>query len=53
MAISPGPGVTGGSISGVGVAWPMARPDPSNNVTLGWPLSVQVLVDRFLKTTGV
>jgi hypothetical protein len=31
----------------------MIRPDPSENLTVGWPLNVHALGDRFLKTSGV
>jgi hypothetical protein len=53
IATSPGPGVTGGSISGVGAAWPMTRADRSRNETLGWPVNEQREEDRFLKMSGV
>jgi hypothetical protein len=51
-AISPGPGVPGGSIGEVGTAWPMTRPDRSQK-TLGWRLSVHAHDDRFLNTSAV
>jgi hypothetical protein len=53
MAISPGPGMTGGSISGVGTAWPMTRRARSEKMTRGCPLNVHAIDDRLVKTIAV